>query len=144
MQGGIGRPRIVHCRRGLTSETVAVVNALGSLILFVMLPGQAHDLAGMPDRLDDLRFRALIGNKAFDADRLLEEAEGRGAVPAIPPKRNRAASRDHDREMDKWRHQIENFLARIKNFRAMATRHDKTDESFAAGIHLVAGVIAAT
>ena len=65
-------------------------------------------------------------------------------MPVIPPKRNRAAPRDHDREMYKWGHQIENFLARIKEFRAVATRHDKTDESFAAGIHLVAGVIAAT
>ena len=46
--------------------------------------------------------------------------------------------------MYKWRHQIENLFARIKEFRTVATRHDKTDESFAAGIHLVTGAIAAT
>ena len=44
----------------------------------------------------------------------------------------------------RWRHQIENFFARIKEFQAVATRYDKTEESFTAGIHLVAGVIAAT
>ena len=109
-----------------------------------MLPGKATDLAGVPALLEDLRFGAFVGDKAFDADWLLEEVEGRGAVPVIPPKRNRAASRDHDREMYKWRHQVENFFARIKEFRPVATRYDKTDESFAAGIHLVAGVIAAT
>ena len=70
--------------------------------------------------------------------------EGRGAAPVIPPKRNRAASRGHGREMYKWWHQAASFLARIKEFRAVATRHDRTDESFAAGIHLVAGVIPAT
>ena len=43
-----------------------------------------------------------------------------------------------------WRHQIENFFAGIKEFRSVATRYDKTDESFAAAIHLVAGVVAAT
>ena len=42
-----------------------------------------------------------------------------------------------------WRHLVENFFAKIKEFRAIATRYDKTDESFAAGIHLVAGVVAA-
>ena len=46
--------------------------------------------------------------------------------------------------MYKWRHQIENFFAKIKEFRAIATRYDKTDKSFAAAIHLVSGVVAAT
>ena len=68
----------------------------------------------------------------------------RGAEAVIPSKRNRTAPREHDREMYKWRHQIENFFARIKEFRAVVTRYDKTDESFAAAIHLVAGVVAAT
>ena len=61
-------------------------------------------------------------------------------VPEVPE----PARRHHDREMYKWRHQIENFFARIKEFRAVANRYDKTDESFAAAIHLVAGVVAAT
>ena len=43
-----------------------------------------------------------------------------------------------------WRHQIENVFSKIKGFRATATRYGKTDESFAAAIYLVAGVIAAT
>ncbi|MCY4314974.1 MAG: IS5/IS1182 family transposase, partial [Roseovarius sp.] len=51
--------------------------------------------------------------------------------------------RDHDGEMYKWRHQVENFLSKIKEFRAIATRYDKTDVSYAAAIHLAAGVIAA-
>ena len=46
--------------------------------------------------------------------------------------------------MYKWRHLVENFFSRIKEFRAIATRFDKTDASFAARIQLVAGVIAAT
>lgn len=62
----------------------------------------------------------------------------------IPSKRHWREPRDHDREMYGWWHQIENFFARIKEFREVATRYDKTDESFAAGIHLVAGVVAAT
>ena len=48
------------------------------------------------------------------------------------------------REMYRWRHRTGNVLAGIREFRAIATRCDKPGESFAAAIHLVAGVIAAT
>ena len=111
---------------------------------FVVLPGQAHDLAGVPELLEDFPFEVLIGDKAFDADGLLGELEGRGAEAVIPSRKNRTDARDHDREMYKWRHQIENLFARLEGFRAVATRYDKTDASFAAAIHLVAGVVAAT
>ncbi len=52
--------------------------------------------------------------------------------------------RAHDREVYGWRHLVESLFAKTREFRAIATRHDKTDASFAAGIHLVAGVVAAT
>ena len=123
---------------------MAVVDALGCLVRFVILPGQAHDLAGVPALLDGLPFAAFVGDKAFDADWLLDDLEGRGAEAVIPARKNRTDTRDHDREMYKWRHQIENLFARLKEFRAVATRYDKTDASFAAAIHLVAGVVAAT
>ncbi len=123
---------------------MAIVDALGYLVRFVILPGQAHDLAGVPELVDDLRYGAFIGDKAFDADWLIEEIGDSGAMAVIPARRHRTVPRHHDREMYRWRHQIENFFARIKEFRAIATRYDKTDTSFAAAIHLVSGVIAAT
>ena len=120
---------------GLTRKIVAVVDALGCLARIVILPGRAQDLAGVPALFEDLRFGTFIGDKAFDSDWLLEEVEGCGAVLVVPPKRSRAASRDHDREMYKWRRQVENLFARIREFRAVAMRNDKSDESFATGIH---------
>jgi len=68
----------------------------------------------------------------------------RGADAVIPSKRNRTVPRDHDREMYGWRHLVENFFAKTREFRAIATRYDRTDGSFVAGIHLVAGVVAAS
>ena len=103
-----------------------------------------HDLACVPALLGDLRYGALIGDRAFDATWLLEDIEASGAMAVIPARRRRTVPREHDREMYKWRHQIENFFARIKEFRAISTRYDKTDASFAAAIHLVSGVVAAT
>ena len=49
---------------------------------FVILPGQAHDIVGTPELLEDLPFEALIGDKAFDADWLLGELRKRGAEAA--------------------------------------------------------------
>ena len=77
---------------------MAVVGALDFLLRFVILPDQAHDLGGVPDLLEGLSFGALVGDKAFEADWLLEEVKGRGAVPVTPPKRSRAEPRDYDRE----------------------------------------------
>ena len=122
---------------------MALVDALGYLVCFELLPGQAHDLAGTPPLLEGVDFGALIGDKAFDADWLVADLDARGAAAVIPSKSNRKNPRDHDEEMYKWRHQIENYFAKIKEFRAIATRYDKTVVSFGALINLVAGVIAA-
>ena len=101
---------------------MAVVDALGHLVRIVILPSQAHDLNGVAELLEDLRFGALIGDKAFDAEWLLEEVEGNGATAVIPSKRNRTQPRDHDGEKCKWRHQIKNLFTKIKEFRAVVPR----------------------
>ncbi len=60
----------------------------------------------------------------------------------IPPKANRKARSDFDRDAYRWRHLIENTFAKLKEFRAVATRYDKTDDSFRATINLAAAIIA--
>jgi len=97
----------------------------------------------LPDLLEDISCATLIGDKAFNSDGLLEDLAERGVNAVIPPRTNRTVLRPFDRDVYRERHRIENFFAKIKEFRAIATRYDKTASSFAAGIHLVAGIIAA-
>ncbi len=59
----------------------------------------------------------------------------------IPPKSNRRLPREFDKDLYKERHLIESFFAKLKKFRAIATRYDKTARNFLAGIHLAATVI---
>jgi transposase len=59
----------------------------------------------------------------------------------IPPKRHRKDQRGYDRELYKARHLIENFFAKLKQFRAIATRYDKTDRNFLAAIQWAAAYI---
>lgn len=81
----------------------------------------------------------LVADKAFDADkRVPEPLAAAGKTAAVPSKANRRVRRDHDRHLYKERHLIENVFAKPKQFRAIATRSDKTARSFLAGIHLAA------
>ena len=59
----------------------------------------------------------------------------------IPPRTNRSSPRDYDRELYAARHLIENFFAKIKQFRAIATRYEKTRRNFLAAVHLIANVV---
>ena len=74
---------------------------------------------------------------------VLVAADRSGATAVIPPKSNRKVLRDDDTHMYKWRHLIENCFAKIKEFRGIATRYDKTDTSYAANWHLCAMLVAA-
>jgi transposase len=84
----------------------------------------------------------LIADKAFDAEeRVIAPLAAAGKTAVIPPKANRNTPRDYDRDLFKARHLIENFFARLKQFRAIATRYDKTARNFLAAIHLASAAI---
>ena len=109
---------------------------------FVLLPGQRHDTVGVPPLVEGVAFGALLGDKAFGVDWLRAELDARGAAAVIPPRAGRKAFIACDRAMCRWRHLIENCFAKLKEFRAVATRYDKTDTSYAAIINLAAAIIA--
>ena len=84
----------------------------------------------------------MIADKGFDADeRVIEPLRRVGKTPVIPSKRNRKTKRDYDKDLYKTRHLIENFFCRLKQFRGIATRYDKTARNFLAAIHLAATII---
>ena len=64
-----------------------------------------------------------------------------GKSVVIPPKNSRKHSRTYDRHLYKARHLIENLFARLKQYRAIATRYDKTALNFLGAIHLAAAVV---
>jgi len=109
---------------------------------FVLLPGQRHDSVGVEPLIKGVDFGALIADKAFDNDALRAILNNRGAAAVIPAKADRKTPIPHDVEMYKWRHLVENFFQRIKEFRRIATRYDKTDTSYAAAVYLVAAFLA--
>jgi transposase len=91
--------------------------------------------------IDGVEFDALIADKAFDSDAIVAELNERGAKIVIAQHPRRTKPLRIDKERYKWRHLIENFFGKLKEFKRIALRAEKTDRSFAAGIHLAAAVI---
>lgn len=95
-------------------------------------------MIGVAPLIQGIDFDALLADKAFDADWLRQELSNRGAQAVIPPRRHRKQSIPYDKHIYRWRHLVENYFAKIKEFRAIATRYDKTDTSYRANWNLVA------
>jgi len=120
---------------------MALTDALGNLIDFRLLPGQAHDLRGTAALIEGLTCGQLLADRAFDANWLRDILTGAGITAVIPPKSNRLFPSEFDRDTYKWRHMIENFFGKLKEYRGIAMRCCKTDQSFTAFISLAATVI---
>lgn len=123
---------------------MALTDALGNLIDFRLIPGQAHDLRAVPDLIDGLSAGHMLADRAFDADWLRTELTENGITPVIPPKSNRRFPASFDKETYKWRHLIENYFGKLKENRGIAMRSCKTDQSFTAFISFAATLIQLT
>jgi transposase len=132
---------IGRSKGGMMTKILALTDALGNLVRFVLLPGHRFDTIGVPPLIDGLSFDALIADKAFDSNAIIADLNERGAKIVISQHQRRTKPLPLDAEMYRWRHLIENFFCKLKEFKRIALRADKTDLSFNAIIHLAAAVI---
>ncbi len=82
--------------------------------------------------------RCVIGDAGYDADRVRRELLLRGVLPVIAPNPVRKQPAPLDRGLCRLRNRVERLVNRLKQFRAVATRYDKTAEGFLAVVHLAA------
>jgi transposase len=117
---------------------------LGNPTGFHLTPGQAHDLQGADVLLPNVlsKVQSFLADKAYDAQRRVLDLLSSADVQAvIPSKSNRRKQREYDQHVYQWRHLIENFFAKLKQYRAIATRYDKRAVSFLGAVYLAASVI---
>jgi len=127
---------------GLTTKIHALGDALGNPIGFQLTAGQAHDLEGADVLIKRVEAEAFLADRAYDADdRVIKRLTEKHCQPIIPPKSNRQPQRFYDKFLYQARHLLENFLAKLKQYRAIATRYDKTSRNFLGAIYLAASVI---
>src|SRR5229473_5711612 len=72
-----GPQAIGRSRGGLTTKIHALVDALGNPVELMLTPGQAHDLACAEPLIDNVDPRALLADKAYDADLLIDTLDRR-------------------------------------------------------------------
>jgi transposase len=125
----------------MTTKILALTDALGNLVRFRLMPGHRFDTVGVAPLIDDIKFGALLADKAFDSNDIVADLNKRGAKVVISQHPRRAKPVPLDAQMYQWRHLIENFFCKLKEFKRIAMRACKTDQSFEAMIYLAAAVI---
>ncbi len=92
--------------------------------------------------LVDTAAETVIADKGYDAQaRVVEPLLAQGKDVIIPSRSTKKVARDYDQYLYQARHLIENFFAKLKQYRAIATRYDKTARNFLGAIHLAATVV---
>jgi transposase len=119
-------------RGGLTTKIHALVDSLGNPLRFELTAGQEHDSIMGYEILQSIDFSPenVLGDKAYDTNRILELLEKLNINAVIPSKKNRLVQRELDKEIYKERHLVECFFNKIKHYRRLASRFDKLSVTF--------------
>jgi transposase len=125
------REALGRSRGGYGTKACVIADGRGRAVAFALAPGQAHELPMAPGLLDCLPEVPgwVVGDRGLASDAFRELIWNTGARPAIPPRRT-----DAPVACPAWiyvnRHLVENLWARLKEWRAVATRYEKTARSF--------------
>jgi transposase len=84
---------------------------------------------------------AVLADKGYDADAIVQHIEASGAVPVIPPRANRKLKREYDQALYKQRNRIERCFSKLKHFRRLATRFEKNKRNFHALVALACSML---
>lgn len=130
-------------RGGFTTKLHARCDAKGRPLGFILTPGQAHDIQGFSPlfRMIADKIEALLADKGYDANAIREELEKADVEAVIPSKTNRREPIPHDREKYRWRNLVERLFNKLKNWRRIATRYDKTKESYLGFVSLASTLL---
>jgi transposase len=123
-------------RGGFSTKVYAAVDALGNPLRILLRPGQKADISEAEALIEGYRFGALIADKGFDSNDFIGQVESLEAVVVIPPRKNRHVQREINRNLYADRNKIERFFGRIKHYRRIATRYEKTARNYSAFLYL--------
>lgn len=118
-----------------------VADALGNPIRFELTGGEASDCKQASTLLKDLPFEGLLADRAYDSNAIVAFVEQRQAQVVIPPMPHRKVQRPYDKYLYKERNLVERFFNKLKHYRRLATRYEKTARNFLAMLTLVATII---
>lgn len=119
-------------RGGNTTKIHMAVDGYGLPIEFTLTGGEVHDCKAAPEFIKHLpRSEYTIADKGYDSEEVRKCIQNKSSIPVIPRKKNsKTGNADIDWCLYKYRHLVENIFARLKHFRAIATRYDKLKRNY--------------
>ena len=126
---------------GNTTKIHMAADAYGLPIDFIITGGELHDCKAAPEFIAKLPCASYtIADKGYDSEALRNLIREKSSIPIIPRKSNSTIGNDDmDWDLYKCRHLVENIFARIKHFRAIATRYDKLKRNYASMVAIACG-----
>lgn len=125
-----GSECIGRSRGGPSTKIHVVVDGLGNPTKVALTEGQVHDVTQAPAMLEEALNTSVVGDKAYDSNAIVAQIEAQGSRAVIPSRRGRRVERPYDRDLFKSRFLVEQFFARIKRCRRVATRYEKLAVTF--------------
>ena len=126
---------------GFTTKIHAVVDALGQALRLTLTAGQRHDITQASSLLEGFENTNVIADKGYDSNAFIEQLNTQNCQPVIPPRSNRKTPRDYDAHLYKERHLIECFFNKIKHFRRVFSRFDKSASAYLAFLQFVSALL---
>lgn len=118
-----------------------MTDALGNPVKFILTGGQESDIGQAENLLIGIQAGALLADKGYDADALLECLKESNIDAVIPPTANRTVQRPCDWYLYKERHLIECFFGKIKHYRRIFSRYEKLAVNYLSFLSLVGTLI---
>jgi putative transposase len=115
---------------GFGTKIHAAVSPLGHPLALALTGANAADSPHLPALIAGVTTRAVLADRGYDAESNRAAIRRAGAVPCIPPRKNRTEPIEYDRHLYKERNVVERYFARIKQYRRVATRFDKKAANF--------------
>lgn len=103
---------------------------MGNPLRCLLSGGQVSDVTHAQALIEGFKADAVLADKGYDANHVLEYLAQREIQAVIPPKANRVEQREYDRHVYKDRNLVERFFCRLKQFRRIATRYEKLARNF--------------
>ena len=123
-------------KRKLNSKIHLAVDAHGMSVRVLITSGVTADCTKASDLIRDFPARALLADRGYDTDAIIEKAREEKMEVVIPPKKNRKEQREYDQYLYKIRHLVENAFLRFKGWRSVATRYAKNTSSYLAIVQI--------
>lgn len=130
-------------RGGFSTKLHALVTEHGRLVRYLLTGGEVNDISRAKQLVSkDIGGRGVVGDRAYDSNEFASYLEELELEIVIPSRSNRVISRHIDAEVYRRRNVIERWFGRLKQFRRVATRYDKTQSSYRGFIALGASQMA--